>query len=324
MKYFYLLAVLSIFVLGTDIRSVLAQHGKGGHEDVKDVTHGRKIDGLIKEFMQGGQVVEGHPDGDRPVKFEKNNYYQALVVTKADNPFLTDECRKAAVAMAVESIGKHGHGGHDDEEKGRREEEHEEEEHGEEEDGGDAAIQAAAEHMKEHQDFISEYSMSYAEYLKEISECKEFCGPLIASLELCHIDAVARSYHGIVLFALNSSVVSSEQSATIVALANQLRANPNHKIMLIGRASTIGGNLLYNRLLSGRRALAVKDELMTNGISESLISTMWFGWEPPQISDDIADEYKWGRFYREVGQKRMNQSVVMALYDADAGQLTGK
>ena len=103
------------------------------------------------------------------------------------------------------------------------------------------------------------------------------------------------------------------EKGIIAEVTHGLKGNADLKVLLIGRASHMG-DLPFNRALSGRRALAVKDKLLTNGIPKSRIEAMWFGWEPPQISDWIAKEYDLHDLYNHKGKKRMNQSVMMVLY----------
>jgi len=82
---------------------------------------------------------------------------------------------------------------------------------------------------------------------------------------------------------------------------------------VIGRASRIG-DLRYNRRLPGQRALAAKDLLVARGVPEERIRTQWFGWEPPQISTDVAYEYGMKDLFEREGPLRMNQSVMLVVY----------
>lgn len=265
-------------------------------EEMANISYGNDINSLIDEFMNTGEAIEGQPGGEQPVYFEggsKPNYYQGLRVTRSNNPMLEDDCKKQATEFAVNAIGEFE--GHDEHEKNE-------------------AMRAAAIHMAEHMEFIQNNQISYAEYMQEISECKEFCGPLIANLIKCHVVSVARHEHDIILFNLDSDYVASEYADGVInEIARKIKQSPGKKVALYGRASLIG-DLLYNRMLSRKRALAVKDKLVKKGVPSSNIETMFFGWEPPQISDWIADEYGLEHIYHEKGKKKINQSVMAVLY----------
>ena len=258
------------------------------------IRHSPEIEELIDEFMAAGQGVEGRPGGDDAVEFpgpaDKPNWAQALVVTRVENPLLTEECKKEALQLSVDTLASA---------QGI---------------GDDAAFRAAANHMRDHRDFVRSHGISYSGYLKEIAECRAFCGPLVANLVKCQVLSVARSIHGIVLFGIDRDRIDPRFDRGIIAnVATQLAKDPDRKVVLIGRASRIG-DLKYNRRLSARRALAVRDRLLAREVSPEKIETMWFGWEPPQITSWIADEYGMREIFRSEGQAAVNQSVMLVIY----------
>jgi outer membrane protein OmpA-like peptidoglycan-associated protein len=117
-----------------------------------------------------------------------------------------------------------------------------------------------------------------------------------------------------VLFELDSDAVDARyEQGALANLAAQLDADPERRVALIGRASRIG-ELDYNRRLSAQRALAARDRLIALDVAPERVETMWFGWEPPQISAWIADEYGMRELYESEGELRMNQSVVGVVY----------
>jgi outer membrane protein OmpA-like peptidoglycan-associated protein len=254
-----------------------------------------EIDSLVSEFLATSDAVANRPDGMRPVVFTgsegRPDWYQALVVTNKENPLLEEECKKEALSISVETLR---------------------EAHGIEEEA--AALQQAAHHMREHQDFASSHAISYADYLHEIASCRAFCAPLVAHLVRCQVLAVSHSPHGIVLFDLDSDQVDPRYESGLVdeAVAT-LKQDPRSRVLLAGRASKIG-DLRYNRRLSARRALAVRDKLIERGAPADRIKTMWFGWEPPQISSWIASRYGFESLYAREGGHRMNQSVMLVIY----------
>ena len=253
------------------------------------------LESLMNEFMATGEAIEDRPGSGGQVTFggppDKPNWFQTLTVTQEQNPLLEEECREQAMDFSVNSL-RHIQGTDSDAE----------------------ALRAAAEHMRSHQAFIESGKVSYSAYLKEVADCPAFCAPLVANLMKCHILSVARHPHGIVLFPLGSDQVDARYDAGVIKrMAQQLRDEPERKLLLIGRASRIG-DLDYNRRLAARRVLAVRDLVMERGVALERIHTLWFGWEPPQISEFVAAEYGIEGLHREVGDMAINQSVVMVLH----------
>jgi outer membrane protein OmpA-like peptidoglycan-associated protein len=137
---------------------------------------------------------------------------------------------------------------------------------------------------------------------------------VVARLMQCQVLSVARNPHGIVLFDLDSSSVDIRyQDGALSNLVTQLAKDPTRRAALIGRASRIG-DLRYNRRLSAQRALAVRDRLIDLGIEPARLETMWFGWEPPQLSAWVADQYGMRDLFERVGELHINQSVVAVVY----------
>lgn len=254
------------------------------------------IDSLMDELTATSEVIKNQPGAEGPTDFsglpqDSTNWVQALRVTRDDNPLLEKQCKEQAMHMTVNSLAAL-EGAENMEE----------------------AQKLVADHLRQHLETLKDGSIGHADYLREIAECKEFCAPLVAQLMQCHVLAVARLEHGIVLFDLGSDVVTpAYRSGLIDTVSKQLREHAERKVVLIGRASQIG-DLRHNRALSARRALAAKDALLAAGIAAERIETMWFGWEPPQISDVIASEYGVSRLYDTVGRDKINQSVVVVIY----------
>ncbi len=253
------------------------------------------LESLMDEFMATTREIEDQPGAEEATEFpgppEKPNWFQALRVTRDENPLLERECKEQALRVSVDTLAAHQHS-----------------------EGEQEALRAAADHMREHQRFIQNQTVSHADYLRAIAECTSFCAPLVAQLIQCHILSVARLEHGIVLFEIGSDAVDpSFRRGLIDTVSGQLAAHPDRKAVLIGRASRIG-DLRFNRTLSARRALAVKDALMASGVAGERIETMWFGWEPPQISFPIASEYGLSELFETAGAQKINQSVVVVVY----------
>jgi outer membrane protein OmpA-like peptidoglycan-associated protein len=269
--------------------------GPNAPGDVSEDAPISSIDQLIDEFMATSVATAGRPGGQEAVQFPgpegRPDWFRLLAVTRAENPLLEEECKKQAVQLSVDHLA---------EVRGIAEEK--------------AALRAAAQHIRMHQDFVTSHGISYSAYLREISECKAFCAPVVARLLECQVLSVARRPHGIVLFELDSDAVDARyEQGALANLAAQLDADPERRVALIGRASRIG-ELDYNRRLSAQRALAARDRLIALDVAPERVETMWFGWEPPQISAWIADEYGMRELYESEGELRMNQSVVGVVY----------
>ena len=83
-----------------------------------------------------------------------------------------------------------------------------------------------------------------------------------------------------VFFATNESILTTASRETLRAQAAWLRKNPNINVVLEGHADE-RGTREYNLALGERRANAVKDYLMTYGISGSRLSVISYGKERP-------------------------------------------
>jgi len=254
------------------------------------------VDHLLQEFLATGTQLAGRPGGTSPVHFPgppgQPNWFQVLRAASQENPLLEDACRKEALRFSVKSLAAA---------KGVADE--------------NEALRVAAEHMRRHREFIRAGGViSYADYFKSIAECRAFCGPLVAHLLRCHTLAVSQRDHGILLFPLDSDQVDPRyEPGVLTRIAKQLQASPERRVLLIGRASRLG-DLLYNRRLSARRALAVKDRLTALGAQPDQVETLWLGWEPPQITEEVARLYGLEALVQQEGLQRLNQSVVAVLH----------
>jgi len=256
-----------------------------------------QLENLIDEFMATSKQIKNQPGVDEPVKFsgpaQRPNWFQVLQVTTNDNPLMTEKCKRQAMHFSIEQLRKTM---------------------GLENDA--MAMRAAAEHMQHHRDFILNNHVSYSDYLRELAECRAFCAPLVAHLANCHILSVARRPHGVVLFPFNSASLDRRYTGDqglLTMVKRQLDDNPTSKVALIGRSSRIG-SLKYNRRLAGQRTLAVRDALVSAQVPPDRIEAMWFGWEPPQITTQVASEYGMKQLLNEKGAAAINQSVVMVIY----------
>ena len=100
-----------------------------------------------------------------------------------------------------------------------------------------------------------------------------------------------------VFFATNESILTTKSRDTLRKQANWLRENSNINVVVEGHADE-RGTREYNLALGDRRANAVKDFLMTQGISASRITTISFGKERPVNS--ASNDTAWAQNRRSV------------------------
>jgi len=86
----------------------------------------------------------------------------------------------------------------------------------------------------------------------------------------------------IVYFDYDKSDVKSDYASLIAAHAKYLAANPSRKVRLEGNTDERGSRE-YNIGLGERRAQAVRQALMLQGVSDSQITTLSYGEERPAV-----------------------------------------
>jgi OOP family OmpA-OmpF porin len=92
-----------------------------------------------------------------------------------------------------------------------------------------------------------------------------------------------------VLFELNSDRISSEYTPTLDHIADSLKARPDiRSIEVIGHTDSTG-SATYNQTLSERRAKAVADYLVAQGVNGALFSTKGMGESSPIADNGTAE-----------------------------------
>ena len=91
-------------------------------------------------------------------------------------------------------------------------------------------------------------------------------------------------------FDYDSSVVKSADKPKVAKVAEHLKANPNHAVEVDGHCDERGTEE-YNRALGERRALALREELISLGIDPSRIDTVSYGKD--RAVDSGHDESAW-------------------------------
>ncbi len=100
-----------------------------------------------------------------------------------------------------------------------------------------------------------------------------------------------------VYFAFNKSVVQSQYFSLLKAQAAYLAAHPNAKVLLAGYTDD-RGTWEYNIGLGSRRAAAVSQFLMLQGVDENQIKTISYGEAYP--ADPQDNEAAWAKNRRVV------------------------
>ena len=93
-------------------------------------------------------------------------------------------------------------------------------------------------------------------------------------------------------FAFDSAVVRDSEQSKLVLVAEKLRATPGAKLLIEGNCDERGTEE-YNRSLGERRALALREELVKQGINADDIHTISYGKDKPV--DDGHDEAAWNK-----------------------------
>jgi hypothetical protein len=92
-----------------------------------------------------------------------------------------------------------------------------------------------------------------------------------------------------IYFDFDSATVRTESDSALSEIAQAIRENPTWKVNIAGHTDNIGGDA-YNMTLSGRRAEAVKQALITHyRIPADRLSSQGFGAQQPKAPND-SDE----------------------------------
>lgn len=88
-----------------------------------------------------------------------------------------------------------------------------------------------------------------------------------------------------ITFDTGSSIVHPEYVDEIALVARSLRDNPNSTVLVVGHTDNVG-SAAYNQALSERRAAAVANILLGNGVAAGRVQTAGRGFDHPIASND--------------------------------------
>ena len=103
-----------------------------------------------------------------------------------------------------------------------------------------------------------------------------------------------------ILFDLDQATLRPDALSILAAAVKALSDSPARRVQIDGHASEDGG-AEYNRTLSERRANAVRDYLVSQGIDPSRITTMSYGETQPRYDNS------------QEATRRLNRRAVLVI-----------
>lgn len=93
----------------------------------------------------------------------------------------------------------------------------------------------------------------------------------------------------VVYFAFDSSAIGDSEKPKIEAVAEYMKANTEYVVVIEGNCDE-RGTAEYNRGLGERRALAVREYLVTLGAEDNKLETISYGSEKPAVPNATTEE----------------------------------
>ena len=195
-------------------------------------------------------------------------------LTQAKNPLLAPRLRQQWLAEAIRNVGD----------------------------------REALEHLTAEAERLRDEEVTLAEWYEHITACKEICNLVVLGLLQEHIRKVQELPHALVLFDLGRESVAADELTKIESLLAS--ADPATRLLLIGRASRVGDRAV-NRELSRRRVQSVQQTVTALGAEADRVETIWLGYEPPQITEMLAERYG---LDPTLDEQSLNQSVLIVAH----------
>ncbi len=102
-------------------------------------------------------------------------------------------------------------------------------------------------------------------------------------------EPLERRWEGVaVYFAYDRATIGASERPKIDSVADYLRQRPAYYVVVEGHCDDRGSDE-YNRALGERRALAVRDYLVSLGIAENRIKTLSYGEDRPAVTDATTE-----------------------------------
>lgn len=201
------------------------------------------------------------------------------------NPLLTNREREQWLASAIKNVGR----------------------------------EAALAHLREEARKLAEGSIDRAGWYEHVAACEKVCNRIVSGLLHSHVQRVRELPHRLVVFGNDEARPSPESLRSLDAWMEETGAASGESprgLLLIGRASRSGAKE-YNRRLSERRVASVRTRLVESGWSDAQIHGFGLGYEPPQITQEIARLYG---LDPGLSEEARNQSVLVVAYPLAARQ----
>ncbi len=164
-------------------------------------------------------------------------------------------------------------------------------------------------HLKRQAKDLKAGKVNRSDWYDHVAACTKICNPVVQGLLYEHVRQVATHPHVLLTFGAGSSDLGVNDLQTMESFVDSA-VRRGAQFLLIGRGSRTG-NREFNRTLSARRVESVKSELKRFGVASDAISGFWLGYEPPQITGEIAQVY---RLEDSLGDLDRNQSVMVVAF----------
>ncbi|MCB1032987.1 MAG: OmpA family protein, partial [Acidobacteria bacterium] len=173
--------------------------------------------------------------------------------------------------------------------------------------------QMALAHLQEETEKLLRGEVERAEWYQHVSQCKEFCNHVVSGLLFEHVQQVRSHPHHLVLFGTGSTDVGEAEADPLSAFLET--SSVDSRFLLIGRSSR-SGNRALNRELSRQRVQSVLQFLVDQGIPRERTNSFWLGYEPPQLSPELARIYD---LDDTLPSETLNQSVLLVALEEPEG-----
>ena len=174
--------------------------------------------------------------------------------------------------------------------------------------GGDS--QEFLRHLQSYRQELAKGTTSKQAWYQHLHDCERVCRPVVMQVFQRHLEWLRRSGFAVVYFPINQHQLTAEDRAAIREFVHihNLAGDPSRQVLLVGRASRIGGQQ-YNLGLSRRRVDSVLAELAAQlPQGRQQVRTTHLGFEPPQISPGVAEFL---RLDTSLSEQQLNQSVML-------------
>lgn len=228
---------------------------------------------LMKSIHQDLESIDFHddPKGDESV----DSIFGANPLTGDANPLLKTSHRKRWLSTAIAGVG----------------------------------YEKVEKHLKRQAKDLKAGKVNRSEWYDHVAGCTRICNPVVQGLLYEHVRQVSAHPHVLLTFRTGSSDLGTGDIRTMENFVDSA-VRRGAQFLLIGRGSRTG-NREFNRTLSARRVESVRSELKGLGVASEAISGFWLGYEPPQISQEIAQVYQLEESLDDLDR---NQSVMVVAF----------